>query len=178
MGFHLASGDEDLPDALVDVPLGYDDEATWYVVSHDRQQFLGLWTVSRVDPDACRRRWHDVYDPGPTVRDLADGLVAQRSTRSSTPEPVTLAGYRGLYVEVASPRDLRGCGPDPGLWTSGTTGGRGIYGDGQVDRVWILDIDGQRVVVDAGFSAKSSDTAVAELTSMVESLRFAPATGG
>ena len=88
---------------------------------------------------------------------------------------MSLADYHGLYVEVVSPQDLRTCGPEPGLWTSGPTGGRGIYGDGQVDLVWLLDLDGQRIVVDASYSARSTASDIDKLNSMVESLHFVPA---
>lgn len=88
---------------------------------------------------------------------------------------MSLAGYHGLYVELTSPQDLRTCGPEPGLWASGPTGGRGIYGDGQVDLVWILDPDGQRILVDASYSPSSTASDIDKLNSMVESLRFVPA---
>lgn len=172
LAYHLAANEEPA-DAFVEVPRGFDETATWYVVSHDQQEFLGLWTVSAADRDACRRGTVDAYDPGPSVVDLADALVAQKSTRASTPEPVALAGYHGLYVELTSPRELRTCGHDPGLWTSGPTGGRGIYVDGQVDLVWILDLDGQRIVVDASYSARSTRSDIDKLKSMVGSLQFA-----
>ena len=54
-----------------------------------------------------------------------------------------------------------------------TRGGRGIYGDGQVDLVWILDLDGQRIVVDASYSARSTRSDIDKLKSMVGSLQFA-----
>lgn len=171
LAYHLADHEE-LADALIDVPKGFDEAATWYVVSHDHHEFLGLWTVSGADRDACRGGSHDSYDPGPSVEDLADALAAQTSTRSTSPEPVSLAGYHGLYVELRSPPDLRKCDPEPGLWTSGPTGGRGIYGDGQVDLVWILDLDGQRIVVNASYSPGSTASDIDKLSSMVESLRF------
>ena len=63
--------------------------------------------------------------------------------------------------------------PDPGLW--GDPGGRGIYNDGQVDLVWILDVDGQRLVVNASYTPKSSASDIDKVTSMVESLEFVPA---
>jgi hypothetical protein len=158
------------PDAVVEVPSGYDDEAAWYVVSHDRHEFLGLWTVGQVDRDACLHGERDSSDPGPSVEDMADALVAQKSTRASAPEPTTLAGHDGLYVEVRSPRDLSRCDQYPGLWND--PGGRGIYGPGQVDLVWILDVDGQRLVVDAAYGPESSASDIDKLTSMVESLKF------
>jgi hypothetical protein len=163
------------PDAVVEVPGGFvegDDGDDWYVVSEDGERFLGLWVVGQVDHDACHREDADAFDPGPSVEDLADALVAQKSTRAAAPEPVTLAGHRGLYVELASPRDLSACGKYPGLWRQPE---RGIYGDGQVDRVWILDVDGQRLAVDASYGPGSTAAERHELTSMVDSLEFVAA---
>jgi hypothetical protein len=158
----------EVPDAVVQVPSGFDDEAAWYIVSPDQQEFLGLWTVGLVDRDACRDGGDDAFDPGPSVEDLSDALVAQRSTRAAAPEPVTHAGHRGLSDELHSPADMSRCDPQTGLW--GDPGGRGIYNDGQVDLVWILDVDGQRVVVNAAYTPKSSASDIDKLTSMVESL--------
>ncbi len=164
------------PDALVEVPSGFDDGAEWYVLSHDDDAFLGLWTVGQVQRDACLRPLHDYFTPGPSVEDLADALVAQKSTGASAPKPVTLAGYQGLYVELASPRDLSRCDRTPGLW--GDPGGRGIYSDSQIDRVWILDVDGQRLVVNAAHGPTSTASERDNLTSMVESLEFVSAGQG
>ena len=95
------------------------------------------------------------------------------NSRASDPKPVTLAGYQGEYVELASPRQMSRCrDPKAGLWTSGD-GGRGIYNGGQVDLVWILDADGQRILVNAAYSAESTAADIRKLTSMVESLKFA-----
>lgn len=159
------------PDALVEVPSGFADEASWYVVSPDQQEFLGLWTVGQVDRDACLDG-EDPFDPGPSVEDMADALVAQKSTRATAPKPVTLAGHRGLYLEVTSPDDIGRCDPDAALWRDPAGGGREIYNDGQVDLVWILDVDGQRLVVNAAYTPKSSASDIDKLTSMAESLKF------
>jgi hypothetical protein len=59
------------------------------------------------------------------------------------------------------------------LW--GEPGGCGIHYDGQVDLVWILDFDGQRLVVNAANTAMSTASDIDKLTSMVESLEFVPA---
>jgi hypothetical protein len=171
----LADGAVEPPDALVDVPSGFvegDEGSDWYVVSPDGDTFLGLWTVGKVDHDACRHDEADASDPGPSVQALGDALVAQKSTRASGPDQVTLAGHRGLYVELVSPRDLSGCGKYPGLWRDPE---RPIYGGGQVDQVWILDVDGQRLVADASYAPTSSASERDHLTSMVNSLEFVPA---
>ena len=115
------------PNVLVDVPSGWRNGDTWYVVSDDSQEFLGLYVVGTVHAQACADA--SAFDPGPSVQDLADALVDQTSTRASAPEPASLAGYDGLYVELAGPKRLSSC-KEPGLWD-----GRGIYSDGQVDRL-------------------------------------------
>ncbi len=71
-------------------------------------------------------------------------------------------------------RDISRCDVTPGLW--GDPGGRGIYGDDQVDWVWILDVDGRRLVVNAAYSRPMSTASdIDKLTSMVESLEFVAA---
>jgi len=160
-------------DALVEVPGGFDDDGTtWFVVSHDRNEFFGLWTVGLVARDACTSSDSRLFDPGPTVQDLANALVAQKSTRASAPKPVTLAGQEGLYVKLASPHDTSSCEDLGHIWES--PGGRGPGSD-QVDLVWILDVDGQRVVVDAAYNPKSTPTDIHKLTTMAHSLHFVEA---
>jgi hypothetical protein len=81
---------------------------------------------------------------------------------------VTLAGHHGLYVELTSPRDYWSrCNPEAALWH-----GRGIYNNGQVDMVWILDVRGQRIVVDAAYTPRSSPADIDKLNSMAKSLKF------
>jgi hypothetical protein len=58
-----------------------------------------------------------------------------------------------------------------GLWTA-----READRDAcRVDLVWILDADGQRIVVNAAYSAGSTTSDIHKLTAMAESLRFVPA---
>jgi hypothetical protein len=170
----LANPGVETPDALIEIPSGFDDDGVgWYVVSHDNDAFFGLWTVGQVQRDACLEPLNDDVTPGPSAEDLAEALVAQTSTSAAAPKPVTLAGYGGLYVELASPNDLSTCDPEPGLW--GDPGARGIYSAGQVDRVWILDVAGQRLVIDAAHGPTASRSEIDNLTSMVESLEFVAA---
>lgn len=157
-------------DAVITVADGFTAGATWYVVPLDQEQFLGTYAVAQVERDACGKQ-SELFDPGPTVQDLAAALGEQKSTRASAPRPVTLDGHEGLYLEILGPKDLDTCPSALGMWD-----GRGIYSDGQVDMVWILDVDGQRLVVDASYAkAASSPADIKALRSMVESLRFVPA---
>ena len=142
------------------------------MVAPDRNEFLGLWTVQWVARDACTPGDSRLFDPGPSVEDLADALVAQHSTRTSAPKPVTLAGYEGLYIKLASPHDTSSCEETGHIWEG--PGGRGVGSD-QVDLLWILDVDGQRVVVNAAYNPKSTAADVHKLTTTVHSLKFVEA---
>jgi hypothetical protein len=168
--FSFASDSPVSTDALITLPDGFTAGAAWYVVPLDQEQFLGTYAVAQAQRDACGNH-SELVDPGPSVRDLAKALADQKSTRSTVPKPVTLDGHEGLYIEIRGPGDLDACPGALGLWD-----GRGIYSDGQVDMLWILDVDGQRLVVDASYAkAASSAAEIKALTSMVESLRFVPA---
>src|SRR4051812_39928259 len=48
LGYHLTA-DEVVPEAFVTVPGGYVEAATWYVVSEDSHEYLGLWTAAEAD---------------------------------------------------------------------------------------------------------------------------------
>jgi hypothetical protein len=159
-------------DALLEVPAGFLDGDDWYVVSADSDTFLGLWVVGKVDRDACLDDERDAVDPGPSVQDLVSALVAQGSTDAPAPEQVTLDGHEASYVELTGPRDLTRCDDNPALWRAPE---RPIYVDGQVDRVWVLEAEGERLVVDASYARTSTAQEREALDAMVESLRIVPA---
>ncbi len=47
---------------------------------------------------------------------------------------------------------------------------------GQVDRLWVLDVNGQRLVVDASYSPNTTQAQRDEQDQIVQSLRFDSAT--
>ena len=115
--------------------------------------FWGDVDLLDTDPCGAGRR----VEPGPTVRALADALAdalagaqtGQVSRRATAPTPVTVGGHRGLYVEATVPRHLTEC--DPGGFTVFTVDQSDQFwysaGPGSVLRFWIVDVDGQRVVI-------------------------------
>jgi hypothetical protein len=147
---------------------------------------LSVWDVTQVPRDPCQ--WQgQLYDPGPTVDDLVQALIAQRLRNASKPTDVTLAGYPGQYLEwsvaadmvVTGDADFAGCDVEPSnghrdfiSWLSSAGGSRYQQVAGQVDRLWVLDVDGQRLVVDATYSPHTTEIDRAELGQVAESLRF------
>ena len=116
-----------------------------------------------------------MLDPplGPSVDDLVNALSNQPSTDASAPTDVSLDGYSGKYV------DYRMTGPDSECafseirrWPSGS--GPRLAIQDERDQVWVLDVDGIRLVVDAfSFSGTPSD-ALDEVRRVVESIRIDP----
>jgi hypothetical protein len=136
--------------------------------------------------DPCH--WHgNLVDPGPTVEDLVSALSAQKMRHATKPIDVTLGGHDGQYLEWSVPDDMvvtgdadfKGCDVEPSnghldfvSWTGNSQGERYQQVAGQVDRLWILDVDGQRLVVDATYSPDTSEAVRDELGRIAESLRF------
>ena len=66
-----------------------------------------------------------------------------------------------------------GCNDPNYLSWNGRAGGtRYQQVPGQVDRLWILDVDGQAVVIDASYGPDAPAAVQEELAAIVDTLRF------
>jgi hypothetical protein len=141
--------------------------------------------LGQVFRDPCH--WQGTgFDPGPSVSALVAALVVQPMREATRPTDVTLAGYKGQYLELSVPADLKSstwtnfdvCDVDDSGhhdfqgWLGNGMGNRYEQVPGQVDRLWVLDVKGQRLVVDSTYSADTTPADRAELASVVASLRF------
>lgn len=107
---------------------------------------------------------------GPTVDDFAAALARHPLLAATDPVAVTLGGYSGKYVDLQLPADLTGCLTSYFPWEPG------IYAQGPSHRwhLWILDVDGVRVVVQTTDYAGTSAEHRAELKAIVESIQIEP----
>jgi hypothetical protein len=141
---------------------------------------LAFWTVENVYGDVCRWLSSTPASPtGPTVDDLVTALGQQEGRDASAPTDVTVGGYRGKKIDlVLHEFDFGTCDQgQPASWRSeGGTGSHGgyIYRGGQRNSVYVIDVDGERVVVDTMYLPGTSDADVAELEQIVASVRFEP----
>lgn len=158
-----------------------------HVLGPGEQVVLGVsvWDVGRVPRNPCHSIGH-LYDPGPTVDDLAAALAAQPMRHATTPVGVTLGGFHGRYLRWSVPAHMvvtgdsnfAGCDARAGghrdfvSWFGNGMGERWQQEAGQVDRLWILNVDGQRLVVDATYSPATTQSQRAEEDRVVHSLRF------
>ena len=122
--------------------------------------------------DPCQ--WNDGEPEvpiGPTVDDLASALAEQTAYETSTPVDVSLGGYAGIYIELRLPTDVASC--DAGEfypWVGS------IYAQGpdNIWDLWILDVNGDRIVVVATFFPGTSDEDRAEQQAIVDSIVIEP----
>ena len=116
--------------------------------------------------------------PGPTVDDLATALAKLPGLSATTPTDVTVAGYQGKQLTLTAPASFAGCtlSPDGYLVWELPLGGSYFMNPNERDRVWILDVNGQRLVIDVRESPGQTAQDKAEVQGVLDSLRVAPAT--
>jgi hypothetical protein len=106
---------------------------------------------------------------GPTVDDLVTALVDHPSLDVTSPVEVTLAGYSGKYVDLLVPDDISACDTYKPM-----DGHHYAQGPGQRWHMWVLDVDGVRVLVETNDYAGTSAERLAEEQAMIDSLEITP----
>ena len=135
-------------------------------ICFDDRQDLGLFK------DPC----HGTSGPGdiqvgPTVNDLAIALGAQKAYTSTKPTDVTLGGYSGKQMNLHLPSDVASC--DKGEfypWVGS------IYAQGPDNlwQLWILDVDGDRLIITATSFPATSAADLAAQQAIVDSIQLKP----
>ena len=114
---------------------------------------------------------------GPTVDDLVKALEAidHPGVVVTDAQDITLGGYDGKRIDVTVPTRERDCdgslnyslmqttSMNNGVWGSGS-------GPGWTQRIWILDVEGTRFVVDAMHAQDASPESVDEADRIVRSI--------
>jgi hypothetical protein len=199
--YELDLGEERLPNIKITVPDGYTNVDGWVVrngeVHTPHWVAVMFWDVDKVYAHPCH--WRDgLIQPGPTVADLATALADQPLRDATEPVDIVVNGFEGVQLELSVPADMPtrryehgddvytdflGCDRDEVVgdrafksWTgvSGSWGGSERYqqGPGQVDRLWILDVNGERLVIDATYMPGADAKDREELWQVMESVRF------
>jgi hypothetical protein len=147
---------------------------------------IGNWIIANVYTDPCQ--WQgSLLSPavGPTVDDLATALVAQKDRNATAPTDVTLGGYPAKRVELSIPADLVKATCDEGVirtWvapgedaahSTPDTENLGMH-SGQLNVVYIVDVNGDRLVIDTWHMPGTSAADLAELDAILASMRIEP----
>ena len=126
--------------------------------------------------------------PATTPDQIAAAFGAQALTDASAPVDVTVGGFAGkaitlhvpmtFYVSPDATREEefadcdRGVFAFYGLEADETVDERNAQGPGQIDELWILDVDGSIVILDATYSPAAPADLVDELRTLAESATF------
>jgi hypothetical protein len=146
---------------------------------------FGEWIITNVYTDPCQ--WQDsLLDPavGPTVDDLASALLAQKGRNATAPTDVTMGGYPAKRIEMSIPADLDSAtcdmgvirpwlapGEDAAVWPAGQDF---LPRSGQLNVVYVINVDGARLVIDSWHMPGTSAADLAELDAILASLRIEP----
>jgi hypothetical protein len=147
---------------------------------------LSFWSVDRVYATPCNWASKPSLDPGRDVSGLAAALASRPLRNATSPKDVELDGLSGKFLQWSVPRNIAfdWSAPADALFTrcdentfqswtaNGWNSDRFQQAPGQVDRLWILDARGERLVVDAYYLADTTAEDRAELERVVHSIRF------
>ena len=103
---------------------------------------------------------------GPSVDDFVTALVDHPLLDATDPVDVTLGGYSGRYLELQLPSDVTAC--HHFVWQPG------IYAQGpdHLWHIWVLDVDGVRVVIRADTYPGTAPEVLAQIEAIMQSLRI------
>ena len=104
---------------------------------------------------------------GPTVDDFVAAVIAHPTLEITEPTDVELGGYRGKSFTLTGPSDISMCDDwrpwDPGFY---------VQGPDNIWDVWVMDIDGFRVLIITQYFPDTPEDVTTELRDMVESIQF------
>jgi len=115
---------------------------------------------------------------GTTVDEFVTALVDHPDLDVTSPVEVTLAGYSGKYLELRAPANTTTdeLGPDPGGCNYYFVWEPGIYAQGPnaLWRIWVIDVDGVRVVVRSDSFPGTTPQVQTQLAGIVDSIQIEP----
>jgi len=165
--------------ATITVPAGWWNIEQRGVATGEGETFMAVvfWPypgdLEEVYTNPCNWSTTIIEPPvGPTVDDLANALAAQEMRGDAVPTDATIDGYQGKVIELSVPTDIAIGSCDRGEFRSWA--GRYHQGPGQIDRVYILDIDGERLVLLVHHMPGASEAALAEQQAVFESIDILP----
>ena len=147
------------------------------VFGSDGGQGISTWAVRNVFAHPCHSN-NTLLDPpiDSSVDGLVGGLASQKGHASTTPTDVEMDGYAGTYMEMTVPAGIDVADCDHGefrTWAPPHGCCRDLEA-GQRDLLWIVDVDGNRLVIDAALGPQTTDQDRADRIHMVKSIQIDP----
>lgn len=139
---------------------------------------VGFFVVDNLFADPCLPSVGMLDPPvGPAVEDLAAAFAAVPAYLASAPQPAMVSGYSGVTMSLDL--DVYMCEfSEIQLWRTPSGWVRNPQGEEEENRLWILDVDGSRLVINTLHFRGASAESRAELEEIVASVRIRPASNG
>lgn len=158
----------------VDAP----DGAGLIVFAATNDLLVGLGDVY-VYEDPCHWESTRPETPVTTVDEAIAALSSQPSRDASPPQEITLDGFTGKRITLRVPDDVVFSECDRGEFRTlvqGEDAARHHQDPGQLDLLWILDVNGQIVIFDMVYYEGTPEAVLDEMAAMVESatLQYSP----
>jgi hypothetical protein len=110
---------------------------------------------------------------GPTVADMVQAIVDHAAWEASDPTEVTLDGRAGQMVALTIPTDVEIAeGNRFRIFSNGRGGQVWGFAPGQTFELYIVDVDGQRLIIDAWHHAGTSEEDLAAQRAVVQTIQF------
>lgn len=168
---------------------GWTFDDTWNLLgraSPPDAPFIAFWAFPEeefyVPEDPCRGDSTRPDAPATTVDEIAAALAAQAYRNASEPVDVTIGGYVGKSLVLRAPEGVDASECETGSVLTYFTGmNTDLEPDGffrntqrvdEVSELWILDVDGTVVIIDAVSSPGDPAQLVEETRTVVESTTF------
>ncbi|HSV40313.1 MAG TPA: hypothetical protein VLI04_16245 [Nocardioidaceae bacterium] len=136
--------------------------------------FKGV-VVDEIYDDACHGEGVPVT-VGPGTEALVAALQQQPGPKTSTPVLTTLGDHPATRIDLRVPKgmtpDCRHFGDALQVWYSEAADDYFVLGPDYIVSVYVLDVDGQRQVFLAGHTAAADGEDLAELQSVLDSIRI------
>jgi hypothetical protein len=109
---------------------------------------------------------------GPTVTALATALAEIPNVTASQPVQATMAGQTATYVELTIPSSLPCAFDKFYLWQDSKDADWWTLAPDELIRVWILQVQGQRVAIAARSWPQSTEQSKTQLQGVLDSIEF------
>jgi len=178
--YRIASSAWSVTDFSVTFPEGWTVQyGHVYASNTDEDDEFGFYAVVVDDifADACEGETGGLTEIGPSADDLADALLQQPGPEANGPIDTTLGGYPAIQIDLTIPGalDLATCsfeGVGLQIWYSVPADKYFVLLADGVASVYIVDVDGQRQVFLMQHGSATPDDDLAELQSVLDSIRF------
>jgi hypothetical protein len=166
-------------DVTVAVPSGWSASGDWVVLGprgNDEPDGMAIrfYTMSNLAVNPLSHSDGNLDPPvGPTVDDMVQAIVAHPGWTASEPTDISIDGHTGQLVSITIHMDVV-LPADDTFYLEVEPSGGGIWGwaQGQTFDLYILDVDGQRLIIDSWHYLGTPEEDLAAQRTVVESVQF------